>query len=358
MVERINPYKPPQNKIDHMMEKQHRVPVQFWLYVGNAGNGKSLMLNRHILAFWAWTEMRGTFEECYSNLHVKTPEWWEGRPRETKDLEITNLAKSIQEGQNDDAIGQELEKMSDCMIAIDELQNWADRQNWQSVKSRLFNYILMQRRHQHYHIAGTIQDRGWLNRRTDYQIDFEVICQSMHKFARQDHIADWEKIPGQYIKVRVRDLSGLIRPYTYYEDHYEKSVRIGPMWPFFDTYSTYQNQDVFEPFRKMSIKSKKEEYDLDGDNQNTELGEVNVRNGYDPHFAENVCIHVMNACLNAGYNAISCNDFREMCHEQGLQTDPARIGRILAPYKVVRRRIENVLSYDFSHVPVREGAPV
>lgn len=356
MENRIQPFNPSPEKIEQMLAAQNRVPVQFTLYTGNAGNGKSEMLARHILIWFAWTEERGTFEECYSTLHVKTPDWWEGKPRETKDLELTDLAKSIQNDGTSEEIDGELNKMHDCMIAIDEGQNWADRQNWQSVKSRLFNYILMQRRHQHFHIAMTIQDRNWLNRRTDYQIDFEVICQSMHRFKHKDDFTDWEKLPGQYIWTRIRDLSGLVRPYSYYEDHYEKRMRIGPMWPFWDCYSTYQNQDVFDPFRKLTIKSKNREYDLDGNNTNGDnIGDAELRPSINTN-AEQVCVHVLNQCLNAGYEMITCNDFRDMCSELGLNEDPARIGRILAKYQVSRKTRNGQQVYDLRDVPVREAA--
>lgn len=351
-MKRVQPYHPPQEKIDQMMSEQNRVPVQFTLYCGNAGDGKTLLLNRHILAWFAFTEIRGTYEDCYSNIHVRTPDWWEGRPRETKNLELTGLAESIKrtiehEDNDEKEINQHLEQMHDCMCAWDEMQNVADRQNWHSVKSRLYNYILMQRRHQHYHMAGTVQNPQWLNPRTMYQIDFQVLCKSMHRFASRD-FADWERIPGQYIWVRIRDLSGLVRPYSYDEDHYEKTLRIGPNWPFWDSYDTLGNQDVFEPFNKLEIKGKRQR--LGAGSEDTNDNFEPRPGGNAPDYQQHVVEHILNECLSRNYATITRDNFRAMCHDysNGQVTDPGLIGRILSTYRVQSIRRNGTRCYDFS----------
>ena len=83
-----------------------------------------------------------------------------------------------------------------------------------------------------------------------------------------------------------------------------------------------------------------------------------ISSGVSPEVEERACVHILEQCLNANCDMITCDDFRDMYQEQGLKTDPARIGRILAKYHVTKRKIQGKWVYDLNNVPIHEAAPV
>jgi hypothetical protein len=224
-----NPMKPHGGQIAQMTARAANAKLyMFTTFTGPGGSGKSLALTWYIVRWWIETGL-----PVYSNMNVQ----WGGF--KTMDFSIVDLTNQT---------------LSNCMVAIDEMQNWADKRNWQSTKGRLFQNALMQKRKGQLHFAGTVQDFGWLEGRVVFQIDNQICCTDAHFMNKEnDKMPYWMKYPGQIIMLSGRDLSGKCTGKQYRDTHHEYDSWIGPCWPMWDWYDSFEEQSITEPFRKLRL---------------------------------------------------------------------------------------------------------
>lgn len=224
-----NPQKPHGGQISQMHTRSIDVRRYIMtIFSGPGGSGKSLALTHYICKWWKQTGL-----PVYSNMNVK----WNGF--ETNNLELLDLSNQT---------------LSNCMVAIDEMQGWADRRNWNSNKGKLFQLALMQKRKNALHLAGTIQGYEWLETRVSFQVDLEICCSdAYHMLKYRDDLPAWKKLPGQYIMLRVRDRSGKLTGWPWEITRREHRIRLGPCWPLWDLYSSFEKQDIYESWEKIQV---------------------------------------------------------------------------------------------------------
>jgi len=132
-----------------------------------------------------------------------------------------------------------------CIVAIDEVNLWADSWSWQNVASRLLSIVFQQIRKRSLSFYLTCQNFQWLNTRLRWQTDLHTRC------------FDWSHghegvEPGALIKQTLYDMSGFFTGYAFSEDHrgYDpgsgKNVaeRLGFMKPYWGIYNTL---NIFTP---------------------------------------------------------------------------------------------------------------
>lgn len=105
-------------------------------------------------------------------------------------------------------------ELSDCQVYIDEIDQWMDRQEWQSVTQRLINKVTQLIRKRKMSLHGTIQSFDWLNNRLQFQTDLIIRC-------REAAFSPWGKANhlrlGEMAFLTWYDNSGFMTGYTHKE---------------------------------------------------------------------------------------------------------------------------------------------
>jgi hypothetical protein len=145
-------------------------------------------------------------------------------------------------------------------VYIDEIDQWFDRQEWQSATQKLMNKGLTQIRKKKLSIFCTLQDFGWLNGRAEFQTDIIAKC-------RESAFTPWGRKHGVDLGevgfITLRDKSGIMTGYAYDETfkEYQTVFQGKRFWNYYDT------NFIFDPIQSMTkyvIKKPEKEIVLPG----------------------------------------------------------------------------------------------
>src|ERR1035437_5551985 len=133
---------------------------------------------------------------------------------------------------------------------IDEIDQWFDRQGWQSTTQKLLNKGMTQIRKKKLSITSTLQDFAWMNNRGEFQTDTIVKC-------RESAFTPWGKKQGVDLGevgfLTFRDKSGISTGYAYEESGQEFQL-VFQGKRFWDCYDTDLVFDPTESMTKYKIK--------------------------------------------------------------------------------------------------------
>ena len=142
------------------------------------------------------------------------------------------------------------DELSNGWAYIDEIDQWFDRQDWQSVTQKLLNKGMTQIRKKKLSITCTLQDFNWMNNRGEFQTDTIVKC-------REAAFTPWGKKQdvelGEVGFLTFRDKSGITTGYSY--DELAKEFQLVFQGKrFWDCYNTEYQFDPLTSMTRYKIK--------------------------------------------------------------------------------------------------------
>ncbi len=147
-----------------------------------------------------------------------------------------------------------------CRIFIDEIDQWLDRQEWQTTTQRILSKAVQLIRKRKMSIHGTIQSFGWLNSKFQFQTD--VICK-----CREAAFRPWGRERnlglGEVGFTDWQDKSGVLTGYPFEELQREFSFTHQSK-RFWNCYDTDFEFDPLETSTRYTLKRPKKEIVLPG----------------------------------------------------------------------------------------------
>ncbi|GEM_PF-4485225 len=156
------------------------------------------------------------------------------------------------------------DELKDTLIDIDELQNFAGSESWNTVLSRILYWIAGQRRKRNLGMLGTIQNFDFLNPRLRWMTHYVFDCWDVYftQWGKENHIPR-----GHQINLSVYDMKGFQTgvPGSLWS---MSSANITPIWECYDTYG------VVDPREGMvSVELKKRKLTVDANNSFNVIGQ-------------------------------------------------------------------------------------
>ena len=139
----------------------------------------------------------------------------------------------------------------DGIIFFDEIDQVADRQDWQGTLSKLLNAGVQIIRHRNLSMIVSVQSLSWLNARLQWQADVIVKCRDLAftPWGRSKHL-----LPGEVMQTNWIDKSGVLTGTSY-----EESFKTYPMQFFgkryWNAYSTQHEFDIMDYKTKYKLKA-------------------------------------------------------------------------------------------------------
>lgn len=213
-------------------------------------------------------------------------------------------------------------------VFIDEIDQWYDRQEWNSVAQRLINKGMTQIRKKKLNIMASIQDMSWLNSRGQFQTDIIVNC-------RESAFSPWGRKMGLDLGmasfVSFRDNSGVMTGYKYEESHREyRQIYWGrKFWNYYDT--DYQF-DPLESMTKYKLKVPTKEIVVGGRPDNADDVSPYQSEKKDKNFV--LLSHLVEELKEEGRIEVPKSEFWKIAQERGFNGELWRGGMILRNLKV------------------------
>jgi hypothetical protein len=280
---------------------------------GPRGSSKTLVMTgfqcERLIKVWIKNTFAGGTDQVYSNYPVGF--WF--RPREYGvDYDPVYLKPAPL---NIEALVTFDEALINCWVFIDEIDQWADREEWYAVSQKLINASTQMIRKRKMSIMGTIQDFDWLNKRMQFQTDIVIKCrEAAFSSAGQSH--GWDL--GEHSYVTFLDKSGVMTGYTYEES--QKSIsRTFHGRRFWNVYDTSYEFDPLESKTKYKLKVPVKEIQVggaaDGVDSITIASEKKVKQEVAIH-------HVINDLKEKGVSTVRGPEFWEKVQEYLGPNDP------------------------------------
>ena len=226
-------------------------------------------------------------------------------------------------------------------VFIDEIDIWADRQDWQNTVSKLLTKVFQQIRKKKMSLVATIQDLSWLNKRLQFQADIIVKC-------REAAFTPWGRErrleTGEIGFLSFMDKSGVLTGYTYEETGrvYNQIFQGKRFWHCFNT--DYQF-DVLSHSVKYKMKKMVKEIDLSGgeDGQKVEMQGAKVERD------TSLLADLIEELKNNDRLEIDKKEYFEMAASRGYKGNKVVMGKILT--ELGTRRVGNAkCKYNFEGV--------
>lgn len=192
-------------------------------------------------------------------------------------------------------------------VFIDEIDLWADRQDWASVTSKLLAKIFQQIRKKKMSLMATIQDLDWLNKRLQFQADIITNC-------REAAFTSWGQANcvnlGEVIFLNSISKSGIGKGSTFKESgRVYQTIFFGKR--YWNCYDTEKEFDVLASSVKYEIKRPKRVIDLTGDGG----GEAHSKD-----FDLNLLSDYIEELKASGCTEMQKPDFRRRVMERGIKS--------------------------------------
>ena len=223
----------------------------------------------------------------------------------------------------------------DGWIFWDEIDQQADRQDWQSTLSKFLTAGVQLMRHRNLSFCVSLQSLGWLNARLQWQADVIVRCRDLafSQWGRERNLP-----LGNVAETIWIDKSGMLTGRSYEETHEEHEMLF-----FGERYHrAYESQHEFD------IAALKTRFKI-----KSQIKEINVDTGESQIIEERERVDreaIQNAALLHYYNAekagarVSSNEFWKTAEQYGFKGDRALGGKYL-----VSLGVDNVRSGGRTH---------
>ena len=211
--------------------------------------------------------------------------------------------------------------LDNSWVFIDEIDIWADRQDWQNTVSKLLSKVFQQIRKKKMSLVATIQDLSWLNKRLQFQADIIVKC-------REAAFTPWGRErrleTGEIGFLSFMDKSGVLTGYTYEETGrvYNQIFQGKRFWHCFNT--DYQF-DVLSHSVKYKMKKMVKEIDLSvgEDGQRVEMQGAKIERDM------SLLADLIDELKGKGEFKIPKRKYYEMATERGFKGTKVRMGRMM-----------------------------
>jgi len=228
--------------------------------------------------------------------------------------------------------------VSEAVVAIDEINLWADSWAWNNTASKLLTIIFQQLRKRSLSFYLTCQNFQWLNNRLRWQTDLHVRC------------FDWSHghpgvEPGSIIKQTLYDMSGFFTGYPFGGDHkgydgygtrnvVDRLFYGKRFWGIYDTLNVFTPEEYSTRYKEV-----KETKLIQG-------GQV-VTIDSPSEVAKKV--EFVTTCLKAeGVNTVTIPVLKQRLEGMGLHGDLRQLGRYLkdSGFTFIRSRKGNYYSLE------------
>jgi hypothetical protein len=206
-------------------------------------------------------------------------------------------------------------------VFIDEMDQWFDRQEWNTTAAKLTNKGMTQIRKKKLSICGTIQNLEWLNNRGNFQVDIIVQCREM-VFTPWGRKMKFK--PGQCSSLVFLDKSGVCTGYKYDETHQSYKMLF---WGerFWDTYDTNFQYNPLENSVKYKLKVPTKIIEVGG--QDGDIQGAWNSDQADPDVT--LFSHMVRDYMDDGVTTVSKEDLWTRAREMGWNGEFWKAGQIL-----------------------------
>ena len=151
----------------------------------------------------------------------------------------------------------------DGVIFFDEIDQVADRQDWQSTVSKMINMGVQVMRHRNLTFITSVQSMNWLNVRLQWQADLVIQCRdsAFSQWGRSIHLQ-----PGEVIDTRWFDKSGIMTGHSYEEDNAKHDLQFFGK-RYWNNYRTQHEFNIATARTKYKIKPQHKEIYFSGDEE-------------------------------------------------------------------------------------------
>jgi len=129
--------------------------------------------------------------------------------------------------------------VSDGIVAIDEINLWADSWSTQNVAARLLTAVFQQIRKRSLSFYLTTQNFNWINTRIRWQTDLHIACSDIsYKYHEMER--------GAFIHQKLFDMSGIFSGDPFRDDNWNNNnvkERLGFLKPYWKAYNTLNEFD-------------------------------------------------------------------------------------------------------------------
>lgn len=233
-------------------------------------------------------------------------------------------------------------ELNHSWVFIDEIDIWADRQDWQNTASKLLTKVFQQIRKKKMSLVATIQDLSWLNKRLQFQSDIIVKC-------REAAFTPWGRAhgleTGEIGFLSFMDKSGILTGYTFEETGrtYDQMFHGKRFW---DCYNTDYQFDVLAHSVKYKVKQMVKEIDLSGN----EDGEPTVEMKSTRQNREKVLFaDIIEELKVNGEYEINKREYFDMAVSRGYKGSKVAMGKILSDLGASRSGT-GLSKYNFENV--------
>jgi len=221
-------------------------------------------------------------------------------------------------------------------IYIDEIDQWFDRQSWNTTSSKLIHKALTQIRKKQLSVCSTIQDFEWLNARGLFQIDIQIGCReaAFTPWGREHHV----KL-GEITFLACRDFSGVATGYMYRETErvYDGEFHGKNFWHCYDTNKQY---DPVESSTRVVIERPEKKFRLDETGYHAVDGEGDGQN----HSELSILRQLRDSLLGSGVRKIATDELWGKAYAMGFQSDMGPGAKLLIRLGVIKEKNDYLLA--------------
>jgi len=320
----------------------------FTVATGPRGSGKSLLLtgiacDRLLRSFYS-KQLKGTVKHVWTNLPV-------GFKHKSEIDGKVHLLKS--EPLNMEAMYTFDKGLESGWVFIDEIDQWYDRQDWQSVTQKLLNSVITQIRKRKLSLFATIQNFQWLNARAQFQTDILVGC-------REAAFSPWGRKMGMGLGeagfLQWKDISGVMTGYQYEETkRYYATTFFGKR--FWDCYDTEYQFDPTETKMRYSMKQTRKVIELGADGYRVQAIEEGNYHSEPKEKNQVLIADLVDELARQGTKDITRGDFWGMARKRGFDGSLSAAGVLMSSLGIGKTRGTYSLEGVSAYVPTAPAPP-
>ena len=206
-------------------------------------------------------------------------------------------------------------EIRDGAVGIDELQYFVEARTSGKFQNRVASYQLMQIRKTANSFLYTVQNPDWVDKRFGWSADVDLLCKDMSNIPIDHRIFGRELDEGEFVRVKPRDLSGIISGTQYKDTMRDLASMQVEAYKFWGTYPT---NFIVDPEAAASS----------ADNINPKNKNKKMREDRDAAFAM-AMEGIISEDMAMGKERIASVELWDRIKEQGIEIPHNKAGEIL-----------------------------